>query len=91
MLSQQVQGTDRLVRYICRNLSREGVLIQHHQKGAVDWCLGGFFALCSDYVPLQLLQRMKDTNSRITHWYLSLQPFKFRVLHKPGVQMAMGD
>ncbi len=31
---------------------------------------------------------MKDTNARITRWYLALQPFKFKVVHRPGVQMA---
>ncbi len=32
---------------------------------------------------------MKDTNARITRWYLALQPFKFKVVHRPGVQMAV--
>ncbi len=34
---------------------------------------------------------MKDTNARITRWYLALQPFKFKVVHRPGVQMAVAD
>ncbi len=33
---------------------------------------------------------MKDTNVRITRWYLALQPFKFKVVHRSGVQMAEG-
>ncbi len=34
---------------------------------------------------------MKDTNARITHWYLALQPFKFKVIHRPGTQMTVAD
>ncbi len=31
---------------------------------------------------------MKDTNARITRWYLALQSFKFKVIHRPGTQMT---
>ena len=34
---------------------------------------------------------MKDVNNRITRWYLALQPFNFRVIHRPGAQMAVAD
>ncbi|KAL7888665.1 hypothetical protein AOLI_G00036390 [Acnodon oligacanthus] len=34
---------------------------------------------------------MKDSNSRITRWYLALQPFRFEVVHRPGAQMAVAD
>ncbi len=34
---------------------------------------------------------MKDTNARITRWYLALQPFKFKVIHRPGTQMIVAD
>ncbi len=55
------------------------------------YLLGREFTLCSDHAPLQWLHRMKDTNARITRWYLALQPFKFKVIHRPGVQMAVAD
>ena len=38
------------------------------------------------HAPLQWLHRMKDVNTRITRWYLALQPFNFRVIHRPGAQ-----
>ncbi len=41
--------------------------------------------------PSQWLHRMKDTNARITRWYLALQPFKFKVIHRPGTQMTVAD
>ncbi len=46
------------------------------------YLLGREFTLCSDHAPLQWLHRMKDTNARITRWYLALQPFKFKVIHR---------
>ncbi|XP_051519367.1 uncharacterized protein LOC127420845 [Myxocyprinus asiaticus] len=55
------------------------------------YLLGWAFTLWSDHTPLQWLHRMKDTNARITHWYLALQPFRFEVVHRPGAQMAFAD
>ncbi len=34
---------------------------------------------------------MKDTNVWITRWYLALQPFKFKMIHRPGTQMTVAD
>lgn len=40
--------------------------------------------LQTDHKALQWLQQMRDTNGRITHWYLAMQPFRFTVQHIPG-------
>ena len=55
------------------------------------YLLGCSFTLCLDHTPLQWLHCMKDTNVRITRWYLALQPFKFKVIHRPGTQMVVAD
>ncbi len=55
------------------------------------YLLGQEFTLCSDHVPLRWLHHMKDTNAWITRLYLALQPFKFKVVHRPGAQMAVAD
>ncbi|KAL1276734.1 hypothetical protein QQF64_036357 [Cirrhinus molitorella] len=34
---------------------------------------------------------MKDTNSRITRWYLAMQPFRFVVQYVPGKANATAD
>ena len=34
---------------------------------------------------------MKDTNARITRWYLALQPFNFKVVHRLGALMVVAD
>ncbi|XP_061567193.1 uncharacterized protein LOC133421555 [Cololabis saira] len=101
VLSQQVEGMDRPVLYISRKLSeREGRYSTVEKEClAIRWAVGSLryyllgrpFTLWSDHAPLQWLHRMKDTNGRITRWYLALQPFNFRVVHRPGAQMAVPD
>ena len=101
VLSQQVEGVDRPVLYISRKLSeREGRYSTVEKeclaiRWAVDslryYLLGRSFTLWSDHAPLQWLHRMKDTNARITRWYLALQPFNFKVVHRPGAQMVVAD
>ena len=44
-----------------------------------------------DLAPLQWLHRMKAANARISRWYLVLQPFQFRVAHRPGAQIVVAD
>ncbi|XP_056598991.1 uncharacterized protein LOC130417451 [Triplophysa dalaica] len=101
VLSQEIEGEDRPVLYISRKLSRAEMRYSTIEKEclAIRWAvltlryylLGREFTLCSDHAPLQWLHRMKDTNARITRWYLALQPFKFQVIHRPGTQMAVAD
>ncbi|CAM4608181.1 unnamed protein product [Leuciscus chuanchicus] len=101
VLSQEVEGEERPVLYISRKLSKRETMYSTIEKEclAIRWAvltlryylLGREFTLCSDHAPLQWLHRMKDTNARITRWYLALQPFKFQVIHRPGAQMAVAD
>lgn len=50
------------------------------------YLLGHLFTLWSYHAPLQ-----RDANARITWWHLALQPFKFKVVQRPGAQMVMAD
>ncbi len=101
VLAQAVGGEERPVLYLSRTLSKTETRYSTVEKEclAIRWAvltlryylLGRESTLCSDHVPLQWLHRMKDTNARITRWYLALQPFKFKVVHRPGAQMAVAD
>ncbi len=101
VLAQVVGGEERPVLYLSRKLSKRETRYSTVEKEclAIRWAvltlryylLGREFTLCSDHAPLQWLHRMKDTNARITRWYLALQPFKFKVVHRPGAQMAVAD
>ncbi len=101
VLTQEIGGEERPVLYISRKLSKRETMYCTIEKEclAIRWAvltlryylLGREFTLCSDHAPLQWLHRMKDTNARITRWYLALQPFKFKVIHRPGTQMTVAD
>ncbi len=101
VLTQEMGGEACPVLYISRKLSKRETMYSTIEKEclAIRWAvltlryylLGREFTLCSDHAPLQWLHRMKDTNARITRWYLALQPFKFKVIHRPGTQMTVAD
>ncbi len=101
VLTQEIEGEERPVLYISQKLSKRETMYSTIEKEclAIRWAvltlryylLGREFTLCSDHAPLQWLHRMKDTNARITRWYLALQPFKFKVIHRPGTQMTVAD
>ena len=95
VLTQQVEGVDRPVLYISRKLSQRETKYSTVEKECLAvgslcyYLLGRPFTLCSDHVPLQWLHHMKDTNDRITRWYLALQPFNFNVVHRLGARMVV--
>lgn len=96
-----IEGKERPVLYISHKLSKRETMYSTIEKEclAIRWAmltlryylLGWEFTLCSKHVPLQWVHCMNDTNVRISRWYLALQPFKFKVVHKLGVQMAVAD
>ncbi|KAL2104375.1 hypothetical protein ACEWY4_001243 [Coilia grayii] len=64
-------------------------------KWALDslkyYLLGRDFILETDHRALQWLDRMKDSNARITRWFLALQPYRFTVQYRAGQQNAVAD
>ena len=64
-------------------------------KWALDslkyYLLGREFALETDHKALKWLQKMKDANSRITRWYLAMQPYQFEVHHIPDKMNVTAD
>ena len=81
--------SEREARY--STIERECLAIRWAVVALWYYLLGRPFTLCLDHAPLQWLHHMKDVNNRITRWYLALQPFNFRVIHRPGAQMAVAD
>jgi len=89
VLSQVVGGEERPVLYLSCKLSKRETRYSTIEKECLAvftlryYLLGREFTLCSDHTLLQWLHRVNDTNTRITRWYLALQPFKFKVVHRP--------
>lgn len=55
------------------------------------YLLGSPFQLITDHTFLRCINSTKDTNARVTRWYLSLQPYEFQVLHHLGRAHANAD
>ncbi|KAI2647892.1 Retrovirus-related Pol polyprotein [Labeo rohita] len=101
--THRTEGLERSwpVLYISRKLSKRETMYSTIEKEclAIRWAiltlcyylLGREFTFCSDHAPLQWLHRMKDTNAQITRCYLALKPYKYKLVHRLGAQMAMAD
>ena len=50
------------------------------------YLLGHDFLLVTDHAPLKWIATAKDSNARVTRWFLALQAFRFRVEHRPGTR-----
>ncbi len=53
--------------------------------------LGHSFTLITDHAPLQWMARAKDTNMRVTRWFLALQDFHFKVQHRAEASNVNAD
>ncbi len=94
ILSQVQGGEEHPVLYISRKLSpaERNYATVEKEALAVKWAvlelwyylLGRKFTLVTDHAPLQWMARAKDTNARVTRWFLALQDFHFVVLHRAG-------
>ena len=55
------------------------------------YLLGHEFLLVTDHAPLKWMATTKDSNARVTRWFLALQAYRFRVEHRPGREHANAD
>ncbi|KAK5906849.1 hypothetical protein CesoFtcFv8_004757 [Champsocephalus esox] len=79
----------REVRY--STVEKEALAIKWALDSLRYYLLGREFTLDTDHKALQWMGRMKDTNGRITRWYLALQPFRFNIQHIPGKDNVTAD
>lgn len=101
VLLQGAPGERRPIAFLSRKLFPREVRYSIVEKEclAAKWALdslkyyllGREFTLETDHKALMWLQRMKDTNSRITRWYLAMQPYNFSIQHVPGKDNLTAD
>lgn len=94
VLSQEFEGEEHPIIYLSQKLTptetrystieREALAVKWALETLRYYLLGAPFELVTDHAPLTWLNRMKDSNARLTRWYLSLQPYKFTVTYKKG-------
>ncbi|KAL0200309.1 hypothetical protein M9458_003496, partial [Cirrhinus mrigala] len=101
VLSQVKDGEEHPVIYISRKLTKaeKNYAAVEKEALAVKWAvlelhyylLGRRFTLITDHAPLQWMARAKETNARVTRWFLALQDFHFDVQHRSGASNANAD
>ncbi|KAL0163484.1 hypothetical protein M9458_042880 [Cirrhinus mrigala] len=101
VLSQVTDGEEHPVIYNSRKLTKpeRNYAAVEKEALAVKWAvlelryylLGRRFTLVTDHAPLQWMARAKETNGRVTRWFLALQDFHFDVQHRSGVSNANAD
>ena len=95
------EGIDHPVAYFSRKLlpreqrystvEKECLAIKLGTQAFRVYLLGRPFTIQTDHRALQWLDRLKETNSRLTRWSLALQPFQFTVQHRAGKANANAD
>lgn len=100
VLAQGATGEERLVLYLSRKVLLQEVLYSVVEKEglavklaleSLRYLLGREFDLETDHRALAWIHSMKDRNSRLSRWYLSLQPFNFTVGHRKGTANMVTD
>ncbi len=101
VLSQVQEGEEHPILYISRKLTpaEKNYATVEKEALAIKWAvlelryylLGRRFTLVTDHAPLQWMARAKDTNARVTRWFLALQDFHFEVRHRAGVAHSNAD
>lgn len=72
-------------------IEREVLAIKWSLHTLRYYLLGAPFTLVTDRAPLTWLHKMKDTNPRLTWWYMALQPYVFTIWYRKGKEHANAD
>ena len=102
VLSQQDgDGNDYPIAYFSRKLlpreqrystvEKECLAIKLSVQTFQVYLLGRPFTIQTDHRALIWLDRLKENNTRLTRWSLSLQPYKFKVAYRSGKANGNAD
>ncbi len=94
-------GYEHPVAYASRKLLPREVKYATVEKEclAIVWAIkffyvylyGQAFTVETDHQPLLWLNRMKNTNPRLTRWSLQLQPYRFQLKYRKGSENSNAD
>ena len=99
VLSQKDEdGTDYPIAYFSipreqkySTIEKECLAIKLGVEAFRVYLMGRTFEIQTDHRSLEGLNRLKADNAQLTKWSLSLQPYKFRVIHRSGSTNTNAD
>ena len=72
-------------------IEKECLAIKRGVEAFTVYLVGRDFVIQTDHRALQWLNSLKDSNSRLTRWSLTLQAYSFSVRHQPGTTNSNAD
>ena len=101
VLAQEFDGDEHPITFASRKLLKHEKNYATVEKEclAIKWAIhhlryylwGREFTLVTDHAPLRWMSTSKDSNARVTRWFLQLQDYKFKVEHRPGKAIPHAD
>ncbi|KAL1123468.1 hypothetical protein AAG570_002548 [Ranatra chinensis] len=101
VLSQGTIGSDRPIAFASRTLNehernystieKELLAIIYGTKYFRPYLFGRHFIIVTDHKPLQWLFSLKEPNSKLIRWRLSLEEYDYEIRYKPGKQNSNAD
>ncbi|KAL5497626.1 hypothetical protein EMCRGX_G014134 [Ephydatia muelleri] len=102
VLSQKNEaGDDNPIAYFSKKLQpreerystieKECLAIKLAMQAFRTYLIGRHFTVETDHRSLVWMDKLKDSNSRLTRWSLSMQPFNFTVVHRAGQANGNAD
>ena len=65
-------------------IEKECLAIKLAMQAFRTYLISRHFTVETDHRSLVWMDKLKDSNSRLTRWSLSMQPFNFTVVHRAG-------
>lgn len=101
VLSQNIDGTERVVAYASRTLTKcerrycvtrkELLAFVHFVKHFQHYVCGKEFIVRTDHSSLKWLFQFKNPEGQLARWLEILSAYKFQIQHRPGAQHNDAD
>ena len=101
VLSQVIDGVERVVAYFSRTLSpaernycvtrRELLAVLTAVRHFHSYLYGSQFTIRTDHASLQWLHHLKDPEGQLARWLARLGQYSYHIVHRPGERHANAD